>query len=104
MDRRAHEEVYGSCFLIFENHHPGEDPEREAREEREPALAAVAEVLGESGGAPSCQRSAGEKRDLPSASSSSPSRGSIRTPDLRHRAKSGPYYRGHSPLSKNTCK
>jgi len=27
----------------------------------------------------------------------------IRTPDLR-RAKSGPYYRGRSPLFKNTCK
>jgi hypothetical protein len=50
MNRRAHEEAHGSCFLIFENHHPGEDPGREMREEREPALAAVAEAFGESGG------------------------------------------------------
>jgi hypothetical protein len=50
MDRRAHEEASSSCFLIFENHPPGEDPERETREERDPALAAVAEVFGESGG------------------------------------------------------
>ena len=26
MDRRAHEEARGSCFLIFENHQPDEDP------------------------------------------------------------------------------
>jgi hypothetical protein len=50
MDRRAHEEARGSCFLIFENHHPDEDPTREMREEREPALAAVAEAFGVSGG------------------------------------------------------
>ena len=50
MDRRAHEEAQGSCFLIFENRQPGEDPGRETREEREPALAAVAEAFGESGG------------------------------------------------------
>jgi hypothetical protein len=50
MNRRAHEEAHGSCFLIFENHQPGEDPELETREVREPALAAVAEAFGESGG------------------------------------------------------
>jgi hypothetical protein len=50
MDRRAHEEALGSCFLIFQNHHPDDDPGREMREEREPALAAVAGALGESGG------------------------------------------------------
>ena len=63
MDRRAHEEALGSCFLIFENHRPGEYPERETREEREPVLAAVAEALGESGG----ETSLGEPRspDLP---------------------------------------
>jgi len=84
MNRRAHEEAHGSCFLIFENHHRGEDPKREMREDREPALAAIAEALGERGGAapwanlghPTCQRRAGETRDLPSASSSSSSRGS----------------------------
>jgi len=51
MDRRAHEEALGSCFLIFENHHPDDHLTREMSEEREPALAAVAEALGESGGA-----------------------------------------------------
>ena len=78
MDRRAHEEALGSCFLIFENHHPDEDPRREMREEREPALAAVAAALGESAapppwanlGRPTCHRRAGEKRDIPRASSS----------------------------------
>ena len=50
MDRRAHEEAQGSCFLIFENRQPGEDPGGETREGREPALAAVAEAFGESGG------------------------------------------------------
>ena len=50
MDRRAHEEAQGSCFLIFENRQPGEDPGLETREEREPALAAVSEAFGESGG------------------------------------------------------
>jgi hypothetical protein len=50
MDRRAHEEAHGSCFLIFENRHPGEDPGREMREKREPALAAVAEAFRDSGG------------------------------------------------------
>ena len=34
MDRRAHEEAQGSCFLIFENRQPGEDPVRTRGERR----------------------------------------------------------------------
>ena len=73
MDRRVHEEALGSCFLIFQNHHPDDAPGREMREEREPGLGAVAEALGESGaappwanlGRPTCQRRSGEKRISP---------------------------------------
>ena len=46
MDRRAHEEVQGSCSLIFENRHPDEGFGNEAEEARQPAHAAVAVAFG----------------------------------------------------------
>ncbi len=52
MDRRAHEVAHGSCFLVFENQRPDEAPGRQRKEERQPVLAAVAEVFGERGPQP----------------------------------------------------
>ncbi len=53
MDRRAHEEAHGPCYTVLENRHPDGDfggqttEERQpAREERQPALAAVTEMFG----------------------------------------------------------
>ena len=52
MDRRAHEEAQGPCYLIFENRHPDGGFGGEAGEERQPALVAVAEAFGEAAGEP----------------------------------------------------
>ena len=52
MDRRAHEDAHGPCYTIFESRHPDGDFAGQLREEREPALAAVAAAFGESDGSP----------------------------------------------------
>ena len=47
MDHRAHEVAQGTCLLVFENRRPDGDSGKQAREERQPALAAVAAAFGE---------------------------------------------------------
>jgi hypothetical protein len=50
MDCRAHDVALGTCALVFENRRPEGDFGKQAREERQPALAAVAAAFGEVGG------------------------------------------------------
>lgn len=64
MDHRAHEVAHGPCFTVFENRRPDEDPRRQRKEEREPVLAAMAEVFGERGAVGS-QPDAPHLPDLP---------------------------------------
>ena len=55
------EEAQGSCYLIFENQHPHEGLGGKAEEERQSAIAAVAEAFG--GGVP--ELGGPEPPDLP---------------------------------------
>lgn len=50
MNHRAHEDAHGPCYTIFEIRHPDGDFVGQLREEREPALAAVAAAFGETSG------------------------------------------------------
>lgn len=65
MDRRAHEVARGTCALIFENRHPDGGSGKQAREERQPALAAVAAAFGEVGAAGGPERGGPSLPDLP---------------------------------------
>jgi hypothetical protein len=65
MERRARKEARGPCFLVFENR-PFEDAfGGEMREEREPALAAVAEVFAGDGEASGVRGLPPDLPDLP---------------------------------------
>jgi hypothetical protein len=48
MDHRAHEVAHRPCFMIFEERLP-DGSRQQPREDREPALAAIAAAFGESG-------------------------------------------------------
>jgi hypothetical protein len=65
MDRRAHEVAQGTCALVFENRRPDGDFGKQAREERQPALAAVVAAFGEVGAAGGPERGGSSLPVLP---------------------------------------
>src|SRR5215218_7659782 len=67
MDHRAHEAAHGPCFMIFEERLP-EGSGQQPREDREPALAALAAAFGESGGVGNLDPDEARAFDLPDES------------------------------------